>query len=160
MVFCLQGRSYRRTWTACAKFLNLIGRRLKRISDIKLLPIEVASCIVYLSANLFVQNSWIIWQPMKDSIYYFADVWCHVAFPVTLAFWPAQTRWDTHLNVKLERKRKNWWWLGVWLTQRNWKSYVIMKERHKHMLTGNSGWKTTKTASWLVNKLSIARRNI
>ena len=45
------------TWTVCGKFLKLIGRRLKRISDIKLLPIEVASCIVYLSANLFVQNS-------------------------------------------------------------------------------------------------------
>ena len=66
----------------------------------------VVRCVaVAPSDNLFLQKSWIIWQPMKNSTCYFAHVWCCVAFPVTLAFW---TRCGAHLNVKLERKRKNW----------------------------------------------------
>ena len=79
------------TWRfeSLCKILRLIYRQLKRISDmwcdvLLCLPSnKVASCIVFFeSDNLFVQKSWIIWQPMmKDSTCYFADVG---------AVWPSQ----------------------------------------------------------------------
>ena len=67
-------------------------------------------CVVLLWPQVticFCKNLELV-EPMKNSTCYFAHVWCCVAFPVTLAFWPAQTRCGAHLNVKLERKRKNW----------------------------------------------------